>query len=186
LAEKLAVKVETKKKRRLSSRELMLEMKYQEPNKSKDERAANLPMLNPMYDSNKSVSKSASELNNNNVRKHWDTLKDSITSRNTVGTGGGSKRRAKRLSKVIKKMKENEIEVLQDEVSGRRYSHNMTTGETTWIDLDEEVKAVEINIEVEDLSNEKDLIKVFVDEETGRRYSWNVKTEETKWLDDDE
>jgi hypothetical protein len=186
LAEKLAVKVETKKKRRLSSRELMLEMKYQEPNKSKDERAANLPMLNPMYDSNKSVSKSASELNNNNLRKHWDTLKDSITSRNTVGTGGGSKRRAKRLSKVIKKMKENEIEVLQDEVSGRRYSHNMTTGETKWIDLDEEVKAVEINIEVEDLSNEKDLIKVFVDEETGRRYSWNVKTEETKWLDDDE
>ena len=186
LSEKLSVKVDTKKKRRLSSRELMLEMKYIEPNKSKDETATNLSMLNPMRTSNPSVTKRTSESNNNNERKHWDTLKDSITSRNKVRTGGGSKRRAKRLPTVMKAMKEKEIEVLQDEVSGRRYSHNMTTGETKWIDLDEEVKAAEINIEVEDLSNEKDLIKVFVDEETGRRYSWNVKTEETKWLDDDE
>jgi hypothetical protein len=134
----------------------------------------------------RSVTKRTSESNNNNERKHWDTLKDSITSRNKVGTGGGSKRRAKRLSTVMKAMKEKEIQVLQDEVSGRRYSHNMTTGATKWIDQDEEVKAVEMNVEVEDLSEQEDLIEVLVDEETGRRYSWNVKTEETKWLDDDE
>ena len=86
----------------------------------------------------------------------------------------------------MKAMKEKEIEVLQDEVSGRRYSHNMTTGATKWIDQDEEVKAVEMNVEVEDLSEEGDLIKVSVDEATSRRYSWNAKTGETKWLDDDE
>jgi hypothetical protein len=132
------------------------------------------------------VTKFASESNSNNVRKHWNALKNSITSKNKVGMGGGSKRRAKRLSKVIKAMKEKEIEVLQDEVSGRRYSHNMTTGETKWIDQDDEVKSAEINVEVEDLSEEGDLIKVSVDEATSRRYSWNAKTGETKWLDDDE
>ena len=45
---------------------------------------------------------------------------------------------------------------------------------------------MEINVEVGDFSEEKDLSEVLVDEATGRRYSWNVKTKETKWLDDDE
>jgi hypothetical protein len=39
---------------------------------------------------------------------------------------------------------------------------------------------VEINVEVGDFREEKDLSEVFVDEATGRKYSWNnAKTEET-------
>ena len=149
MSEELPVKLNTKKKkRRLSSREFMLEMAYQKQNVvgtdvSNDDEVVNVSLLNPMHN-----------------LKRKDAEK---------GGGGGKNHRAKRLSKVMKTMKEKKIEVLKDEVSGRRYSHNMLTGITRWIDGEEENETVEE-------------IQVLVDEVSGRKYSHNLKTGETKWL----
>jgi hypothetical protein len=58
-----------------------------------------------------------------------------------------------------------------DEATGRRYSVNMNTGESTWLDEKGEGGAEEE--------------QVHVDEATGRRYSVNTNTGESTWLDEE-
>ena len=124
------VNTKTKKKRRLSSRELMLEMTIVSSNGEKfTNDVNNVSMTNPMRKPKKGIVEHAVGSTNNNTNAHtdWDNLKYSMNGKRG-GIQGKQKQRAKRLSKVMKIMKEKEIEVLQDKVSGRRYSHNILTG----------------------------------------------------------
>ena len=88
--------------------------------------------------------------------------------------------RTKRLSKVMKARRNShstqlpEVDPEQvhvDEATGRRYSVNMNTGESTWLDEKGEGGAEEE--------------QVHVDEATGRRYSVNTNTGESTWLDEE-
>jgi len=113
------------------------------------------------------------------------------TSNNTTASKASSKQRVRRLSKVMNSRKnsksgdmnepvtgittedtavlaptENEVEIITDESTGKRYSYDNSTGETKWVD---ETDTTEIDI--------------VVDESTGRRFSCNKSTGETKWMD---
>ena len=66
---------------------------------------------------------------------------------------------------------EDAIEILAA-ASGRRYSYNNNTGESTWLDASDE----------EDNEN---AIEILADD-NGRRYSYNNNTGESTWLDDNE
>jgi len=63
----------------------------------------------------------------------------------------------------VKKSKKKEEHI--DDQSGRRYSYNPATSESTWLD------------------EEKD-VDVRVDEVTGKRYVWNLVTKTPTWLDE--
>jgi hypothetical protein len=70
---------------------------------------------------------------------HWNKLKQSVFK-------SGSKNRTKRLSKVIKarrnsaalEQEENNTTIEIDEETGHRYSYNASTGETAWLEQEDE------------------------------------------------
>jgi surface protein len=77
---------------------------------------------------------------------------------------------------VVEEVKEEEWVVHTCESSGRRYKYNNWTGETVWIDPEEE----EEGEEEEDRGEEWTML---TDESSGRRYKYNNWTGETVWID---
>jgi len=162
LPEKSQIPVDSstqQKKRRLSSRELMLEMTNQKHRIAEhDEAAINVFITNPIRSNSKEgvaahtpVGESRGGGSSSNTRENLDKLKPYSELNRTKSGGGRSKgkqQRAKRLSKVMKLMKGKDIEILTDEESGRKYSHNMLTNVTKWLDGDEvgEVAVDEIEV----------------------------------------
>merc|ERR1719183_2897952 len=65
------------------------------------------------------------------------------------------------------------IEIHTDDKTGRRYSCNMTTGVSEWINDEDE-------------KQDNKTLEIHRDDATGRRYSVNVKSGETKWMDEDQ
>ena len=110
----------------------------------------------------------------------------------------GITQHVKRLSKVMKsrrqmkkkkgrtKATENDVEILVDESSGRRYSYNSSTGESIWMedDLSEVTENLSIcnTTEVLHVENEEE-VEIIVDKSSGRKYSFNNSTGEANWID---
>ena len=61
------------------------------------------------------------------------------------------------------------IEIRMDETTGKRYSVDLLTNESKWIDEGDKKPPAPLQIAV--------------DQASGRRYSYNAVTEETKWID---
>jgi hypothetical protein len=110
----------------------------------------------------------------------------------------GITQHVKRLSKVMKsrrqmkknkgrtKATENDVEILVDESSGRRYSYNNSTGESFW--MEDDLSEVTENLstcnttEVLHVENEEE-VEIIVDKSSGRKYSFNNSTGEANWID---
>jgi len=110
----------------------------------------------------------------------------------------GITQHVKRLSKVMKsqrqmkkkkgrtKATENDVEILVDESSGRRYSYNSSTGESIWMedDLSEVTENLSTCNTTEVLHvEEEEEVEIIVDKSSGRRYSFNNSTGEANWID---
>ena len=120
------------------------------------------------------------------MKKQLQKLTQKVLGPGTGKTAHGAKttttttQRTKRLSKVMKARRNSHStqlpkvdpeQVHVDEAAGRKYSVNMNTGESTWLDEEGEGGAEEV--------------QVHVDEATGRRYSVNTNTGESTWLDEE-
>ena len=76
------------------------------------------------------------------------------------------------------------IHIEVDERSGHRFSFNETTGESIWLDAEEDAEEVVEEV----VETKKDVIiqskrtTLHVDEKTGHRYSYNEDTGEAIWL----
>ena len=163
-----------KKKRRLSSRELMVEMsshhlqsnalateegevKNGEGGEEGEEVIVTLG-VNPMHVTRGGTAATAPEtVTPNAARGRWNKLKQ--TTRTSRMFRNGGKQRMKRLSKVIK--------ARQNESGG---------GGGDLIGGEAEMKT-ELDTEV--------VVSMHVDAETGRRYSYNKATGQTQWLSDE-
>jgi hypothetical protein len=197
ISEELQERVNTKpkKKRRLSSRELMtLEMTNVGSTAHhlyEDKEVIDMSAVNPMLKNKK---------NKNNGRKNWKALKK-VTKTDKFKEMRKSK--VRRLSNIIKLRQQNEgvakkeegdeldnIDVLKD-ADGRRYSYNKQTGISLWLDGDPEV---ELEVEGQKPQEEGKLqeetsqneLEIEIDEASGRRYSYNKQTGISLWLDGDE
>ena len=80
---------------------------------------------------------------------------------------------------------DSKIEILTDEVSGRRYSYHKTTGETEWVDKEKEWMQEWLDKEKEGANAVKE-VQIMRDGTTGRRYSYDTSTGTTAWVDDEE
>jgi hypothetical protein len=201
ISEELQERVNTKpkKKRRLSSRELMtLEMTNVGSTAHhlyEDKEVIDMSAVNPMLKNKK---------NKNNGRKNWKTLKKVLK---TDEFKEMRKSKVRRLSNIIKTRQRNEgvakkeeedeldnIDVLKD-ADGRRYSYNKQTGISLWLDGDPEVELEvkgqrkeqeepqeEGKSQEETSQNE---LEIEIDEASGRRYSYNKQTGISLWLDGD-
>jgi hypothetical protein len=79
-----------------------------------------------------------------------------------------------------KRIESIDVEIYQDERTGRRYSFNSQTQETKWLE-DEDTQTG--NPTVATLTNEDPTVEIHTDPTSGKRYSWNATTSEATWLD---
>jgi len=194
ISEELQERVNTKpkKKRRLSSRELMtLEMTNVGSTAHhlyEDKEVIDMSAVNPMLKNKK---------NKNNGRKNWKTLKKVLK---TDEFKEMRKSKVRRLSNIIKTRQQNEgvakkeeedeldnIDVLKD-ADGRSYSYNKQTGISLWLDGDPEVELeVEGHMKEQEEPEEtsQNELEIEIDEASGRRYSYNKQTGISLWLDGD-
>jgi hypothetical protein len=83
------------------------------------------------------------------------------------------------------------VEILTDEMSGKRYSYNHASGESKWLKpsarSSDKSTAVEIINEPSEDGNDDDSTtgneEIFTDEMSGKRYSYNHASGESKWLE---
>ena len=90
----------------------------------------------------------------------------------------GSKNMKKKSTKKSSGSKDVEFHV--DPGTGRRYSYNVATMETAWVDKEEDKKDENTELTIEVMA-ETDSVTIHTDK-SGRKYSFNEKTKETKWL----
>jgi hypothetical protein len=172
----------SKKKRRLSSRELMSQMSSQQGEgevKRKDgedgEDGDGLEEgeaegegegegevivtlgINPMHAASNAAPEAATP---NVARTRWNTLKHATRASRMFRNGG--KQRMKRLSKVMKAR------------------HNESDGGGGGDSMGGEGEEMKIESDVETV------VSMHVDEETGQRYSYDEATGQTQWLSDDD
>jgi hypothetical protein len=161
----------SKKKRRLSSRESMIEMSTQHlqtntvatedgegEGEEKEEEVTVTLEINPMHAARGGAAAAAAAtapetVTPNAARARWNKLKQATRTSGTFRNGG--KQRMKRLSKVMK-ARQN---VLGD-------------GDNS--------------VEVKTVLDIKAAVSIHVDEKTGRRYTYNKATGHTQWLSDDD
>ena len=75
----------------------------------------------------------------------------------------------------------DDVEIYQDERTGRRYSFNSQTQETKWLE-DEDIQTGNPTV-VATLTNDDPTVEIHTDPTSGKRYSWNATTSEATWLD---
>jgi hypothetical protein len=192
----------SKKKRRLSSRELMIEMSTQhlQTNSQASEEGFGKVKgggedeeggegggevtvtlgVNPMHTARGKAIPNASETATPNATQaSWNKLKHATRTSRMFRHGG--KQRMKRLSKVMK-ARQNEsggvVSMHVDEETGRHYSCNEATGHTQWLSDDDGVN--ETTHEEAGESKTKTLFRKFVDDDDDIYYE-NVETGEVIW-----
>ena len=87
------------------------------------------------------------------------------------------------------------IKILKDGASGKRYSYNKRTGETSWMDPevkeerrgegtdDGEEKEGDTKIKVGDGGKQEEKLVIAIDAATGRQYSYDPATGTSLWID---
>ena len=191
----------SKKKRRLSSRELMIEMATQQlqtnnqTTEEKGEEGGEVIVtlgINPMH-ANSGAAETPPEkppepAAPTAARARWNKIKLATRTSRTFREGG--KQRMKRLSKVMK-ARQNEAGGLVDDAvktvadsihldaaTGRRYRYNEATGETQWLD-DSEAATNEEESEINEETKRKTFRK-FVNDDDDVYYE-NIETGEVVW-----
>jgi hypothetical protein len=78
----------------------------------------------------------------------------------------------------------DEVEILTDERTGKRYSYRHRTGETAWLDMEEEEdERGEVKETEKDVTEEEEESWAEYSDEEGRAYLVSSLTGESKWSD---
>jgi len=99
---------------------------------------------------------------------------------NGSGSGNGTEiRKSMSSGKQKSILNGREDEILVDPSTGRRYFVNSFTGESSWVEEEEENKSEKTTKMMDDVECEDE---IFVDSTTGRRYLVNGATGESRWV----
>ena len=81
---------------------------------------------------------------------------------------------------------EPKVEILTDDVSGRRYSHVISTGHTEWLNTEDEDEAEVKFVEKTSVETEEKDIEILIDDASGRKYFYNESIGASEWVDTDD